>query len=235
MNRRRKDLFTLFTFFTLIELLVVIAIIAILAAMLLPALSRAQEKARQISCVGNCKQIGMAMIIYADAEDGKLVPAYGGHFDTGYSWRGLIASTVGDLNVFNCPSTTIDYSSYALAGKPEDGEISAKAGYGINTVHWGSGAPEPISHGNNRTNIGQLVQPSAFIMLGDGVSAGTTQISVQSNDPGFFRGISSSAENSNRHDGVDNYSFADGHVGSYKGVNIPCNGNTCWWAVEGKH
>jgi len=64
--------------FTLIELLVVIAIMAILAAILFPVFARAREKARQITCIANLKQLGLSASMYAQDYDDNLPNNFAG-------------------------------------------------------------------------------------------------------------------------------------------------------------
>lgn len=105
--------------FTLIELLVVIAIIAILAAILFPVFAQAREKARQSTCTSNMKQIGLAVSMYAQDYDGKMVQAEMAqpgftptlhatnisHGANNTCWRCLSEPYVKNSGIFSCPSS----------------------------------------------------------------------------------------------------------------------------------
>ncbi len=107
--------------FTLIELLVVIAIIAILAAILFPVFAQAREKARAITCLSNAKEIGTAVLMYAQDYDETVIPWF---VRTGLpkdNWRHDLKSWVQNLQPYIKNGAPVDPPSANYSGVPPIG------------------------------------------------------------------------------------------------------------------
>ncbi len=105
--------------FTLVELLVVIAIISVLAAILFPVFASAREKARQITCASNVRQLGLGFLQYQQDNDEDLpdgiYPSQAVSYN-GLIWAGPIYPYVKSPGVFACPDDPVSPRTVTLAG-----------------------------------------------------------------------------------------------------------------------
>jgi prepilin-type N-terminal cleavage/methylation domain-containing protein len=127
--------------FTLIELLVVIAIIAILAAILFPVFNQVKLQAKQTVAMSNVRQLGLAWLMYADANDGAMVPwlsPLGGGEEL--YWWGLVQNNA--VNPIYGPLYPFTHGAGIQADPTFPNELRTVVGftgYGYNYVYFGGG------------------------------------------------------------------------------------------------
>jgi prepilin-type N-terminal cleavage/methylation domain-containing protein/prepilin-type processing-associated H-X9-DG protein len=135
--------------FTLIELLVVIAIIAILAALLLPALSSARAKGQQAACVNNSRQQALAVFLYADENNDRLLPtAYNDANGVEVDWPTLLDPYLKNPKIHFCPNDL----------------VSTNNSYGLNELGFVDLTDPGVTTPNRLTGFHT---PTATLMLGD--------------------------------------------------------------------
>jgi prepilin-type N-terminal cleavage/methylation domain-containing protein/prepilin-type processing-associated H-X9-DG protein len=210
--------------FTLIELLVVIAIIAILAAILFPVFAQAREKAKQASCLSNVKQIYQSLLMFSNANDGRLpryrsVYAYIGNVynknTTIQWWRALepylrkSGTDAGD-NILHCPgensgNTGLRWNDVSYAGEVWgtsyrlNPAVDASRGIALCGNDSGLAKDAPLTQGGFLMNSPMIKNPASCALIAD--NSGTFHRVTEKFDTKTYGNTWGS-----------NYVFCDGHA-----------------------
>ncbi|MBN1917533.1 MAG: prepilin-type N-terminal cleavage/methylation domain-containing protein [Verrucomicrobia bacterium] len=199
--------------FTLIELLVVIAVIAILAALLLPALQSAKQRARTTFCANNLRQLLLAYESYRNANDGWA--PYSERWNGGSAERPYYSQLhkyADDADLFWCPE-----ADPATQWDPSKVLVSTTmVSYGANNWGWTDedrqGCLSVVYRlPDTYTDMRDVVNGCELIVFGDGTPMGSWDASLDPSpgEPWPFE------KPSDRHTGMCNVVFFDGHAASY--------------------
>ena len=205
--------------FTLIELLVVIAIIAILAAILFPVFAKAREKARQIACLSNEKQIGLALLQYVQDNDEDfpvrytIVDPVDGHQ---HSWKDELYPYVKSYAVFKCPSNPAAQVYDGAANKAVTPPAGFVAGYSMwlpennafaQALGHGDASPQPLA-GLDQPSSSLIIIETSWIFPDTGPYLGYTEPADTTNN----QVAGASSYNSGHSKNSGNIIYMDGHA-----------------------
>ena len=207
--------------FTLIELLVVIALIAILAALLLPALSSAKQRALTAKCFSNLHQIGLAMTMFADDNQG-LYPESGYRIAWGAidqpppdgsgkpGWMQQIVSYTQNTNVYHCPGNA---------------RLPAANQSPFNYFNGARAATVAADNAYAAVDSKRILFPSAYVLAGDTIDNGQYFLRNDADKDDYSQNCVGGPVNGTpwvewqAHSKGQNILFTDGHAKWYKGYD----------------